>query len=108
MTSSAEIDDAKEQEIFEFPWVVFDVQSKQVVDEKTLYVKPTIHESLGAQCAEVALGDDAASCMESAGTLQQAVQVACHLSRQCICGGRGLKQCTCSCTEFCDACAGIQ
>lgn len=75
MTSSAEINDAKEQEIFEFPWVVFDVQSKQVVDEKRLYVKPTLHESLGIQCAESALDDDAASCMESAGTLQQAVQV---------------------------------
>ena len=75
MTSGAEVEDAHEQEIFEFPWVVFDVSSKQVVDERSLYVKPTLHPQIGVECAEAALGDDAAACMDSAGTLQQAVQV---------------------------------
>jgi hypothetical protein len=75
VTSGAEVEDAHEQEIFEFPWVVFDVSSKQVVDERSLYVKPTLHPQIGVECAEAALGDDAAACMDSAGTLQQAVQV---------------------------------
>jgi len=74
VTSGADADEANEQEIFEFPWVVFDVASKHVVDEKAVYVKPTLHEKLGADCAKAALGDDASS-MESAGSLQQAVQV---------------------------------
>mmetsp|Transcript_1270 Transcript_1270/g.1704 ORF Transcript_1270/g.1704 Transcript_1270/m.1704 type:complete len:131 (-) Transcript_1270:357-749(-) len=73
VTSGADADEANEQEIFEFPWVVFDVASKHVVDEKAVYVKPTLHEKLGADCAKAALGDDASS-MESAGSLQQAVQ----------------------------------
>ena len=75
VTTSAEVDQASEQEIFEFPWVVFDVSSKQVVDEKTVYIKPTLHEKLGEQCAKAVLGEDAAKAMNSAGTLQQAVQV---------------------------------
>jgi len=75
VTSGAEVEDVHEQEIFEFPWVVFDVSSKQVVDDKTVYVKPTLHEELGVECAKAALGDDAEASMDGAGTLQQAVQV---------------------------------
>jgi len=75
VTSGAEVEDAHEQEIFEFPWVVFDVSSKQVVDEMRVYVKPTLHPQIGVECAQAALGDDAAACMDAAGTLQQAVQV---------------------------------
>jgi hypothetical protein len=75
VTSNSEIDEAKEQEIFEFPWVVFEVASKQVVDEKTVYVKPTIHEDAGMECVKAALGDEASAAMKSAGTLQSAVQV---------------------------------
>lgn len=75
MTSGPEVDSANEQEIYQFPWVVFDVASKQVVDEKTVYVKPSLHESLGVKCAKASLGDEAASSLDTAGTLQQAVQV---------------------------------
>ncbi len=85
MTSGAEVEDAHEQEIFEFPWVVFDVSSKQVVDDRTVYVKPTLHEELGVECAKAALGDDAEASMDGAGTLQQAVQV-CPRPRP-RCGG---------------------
>lgn len=85
VTTGAEVEDAKEQEIFEFPWVVFDVSSKQVVDEKTVYVKPTLHEQSGIQCAKAALGDNAAANIDAAGTLQQAVQVrkTCMAHRGC-------------------------
>jgi inhibitor of KinA sporulation pathway (predicted exonuclease) len=75
VTSDPEVDSANEQEIYQFPWVVFDVASKQVVDEKSVYVKPVLHESLGVKCAKASLGDEAASNLDTAGTLQQAVQV---------------------------------
>ena len=75
VTSGPEVDGVNEQEIFEFPWVVFDVADKQVVDEKTVYVKPALHETLGVQCAKASLGDEAAAKLDTAGTLQRAVQV---------------------------------
>ena len=80
VTSGTDIDEAKEQEIFEFPWVVFDVESKSVVDEQVKYIKPTVHEQVGGECVKAALGDNAEAAMKSAGTLQQAVQVCCRLS----------------------------
>ena len=79
MTSGPELDAANEQEIFEFPWVVFDVADKQVVDEKTVHVKPVLHEGVGVQCAKASLGDEAAAKIDAAGTLQHAVQVGCVL-----------------------------
>eukprot|EP00290_Baffinella_frigidus_P039360 CAMPEP_0180305762 /NCGR_PEP_ID=MMETSP0988-20121125/26592_1 /TAXON_ID=697907 /ORGANISM="non described non described, Strain CCMP2293" /LENGTH=353 /DNA_ID=CAMNT_0022288203 /DNA_START=23 /DNA_END=1080 /DNA_ORIENTATION=- len=57
-----------EEEVFEFPWVVFDVESKQVVDEKQVFVKTETHPELPAGPAETR------ESVQAGGTLQEAVK----------------------------------
>jgi len=60
------------QEVIEFPWVVIDVASKNVIESKVLYVKPACCSELGASCKKLTGFDDAT--LSSGCTLQECVQ----------------------------------
>jgi inhibitor of KinA sporulation pathway (predicted exonuclease) len=46
VTSGEDIDRNAENEIIEFPWVVFDLTTNQIAEDKQLFVKPSAHPEL--------------------------------------------------------------